>query len=73
MNISNTKRVSMFNNGRKLDPILGNLFQNEMDMSPEDIQIEIDEARKVLKYQKDKFNNYIGELGMMLCFPEKFS
>lgn len=72
MKLKSATRLNLFNRARKLSGELGDLFQNEIELSEEDIQKEIDHVRRLRAAAIKQHEDYIWELGDLLCFPEKF-
>jgi len=72
MKLNTADRADFFGTGRALSPLLGDAFQNPMDLTTKDIQREIDATRKLLDEQKKLYTAYIWKLGDLLCFPENF-
>lgn len=54
MKLPNEERVRLFNQGRQIHWSLGNLFQNPMDITADDVRDEEEIARRVI----DQLNQY---------------
>lgn len=50
---------------------LGAPFQNEVDLTSEDLWREISAARTLMYAEIKKYQDYIDNLGALLCFPQK--
>ena len=72
MKLNNADRADFFGVARAVSPLLGDLFQNHMELTTEIIQKEIDETRSLKKIETDRYDTYIWKLGELLCFPENF-
>ena len=70
MRLTSGERVNYFEMGRVLGPNLGTLFQNPMDITPEDLNHEIDLAYKVRSFEMARHQKYLDLLGHLLCFPD---
>lgn len=72
MILKTNDRADLFGAAKSLNPILGDIFQNPMELTTEIIQREIDQTRSLLKKEQARYNAYIFKLGDLICFPEKF-
>lgn len=71
MKLTTNERADLFGGARSLHPSLGAAFQNPMELTPEDIQQEIDATRRLKQQEMDRYQRYIDKLGMLLCFPNR--
>lgn len=69
MKFNDEYREKMFYQARELSPLLGSLFQNPMELTPNDLEEEIQRARQTLNQEHAKYEKYIAVLGTALCFP----
>lgn len=71
MKLGENRRRELFDKARSLHPMLGDVFQNEMDIISKDLNYEIDKARRAKQEQAASYQRYIDELGMLLCFGKE--
>lgn len=72
MKLDDELRCKLFAIARKLHPDLGDLFQNPMNITSEDLQQEIDEQYRLRANELKRWQAYHNALGVMLCFPDEY-
>lgn len=71
MKFKDDYRAELFGMARGLSPLLGDIFQNPMDVTFEDIDREIKAARIARQQEMDQFQRYLNQLGNAYCFPDQ--
>lgn len=71
MKLTDERRKELFEQARALSPELGDLFQNPMDLTEDDILAEIDRYYRKKNEEHRRWETYKWTLGEMLCFPEQ--
>lgn len=62
MRLDEDERMNLFEKGRNLDPNLGCLFQNDIDIKLDDVVQEFRAAYQMKEYMIGRFDKYLAEL-----------
>jgi len=71
MKLTINERVDLLGTAKALNPILGDLFQNPMEITTDDLWKEVEAAWDAKRAENERYQSYIDKLGMLLCFPQQ--
>ena len=66
MKLTDTARGQLFNQARVLDPTLGDVFQNSMEVSEQDLRQEITRSQRIAIAKVERHKQYEASLRTLI-------